>query len=378
MTEIPSTRENLSKLFYYTCNLYDSKRYPDFEAIYQFVLDEKGETYCFYVTVSGGKSESAEGRHAAPSITIYAQVSVWLDVASGKLNGLWGWLTRKYRTEGPFHYLKAFDKVFGRKILDIGKNSTQDFEIPRKRAWEKPDNVVIINGSPRKKSGFTYGYLSSLIKGIEQAGAKAEVIDIYDKKYVIEPCRGCFSCWTATKGRCVINDDANGIIEKFDNAYLLIYAFPLYIDSVPAKLKALIDRQFIHVLPLFVPYDKVTRHPVRNPMERYFALFSVSGFPEREQFDPVIKTFHAMARNWNRSLIATIVRPGAQSLHVGPPYHNYLKEVLKAIEQGGKEMIENGTVSKKTLKAISNDYGIPGNVWRNYTNLYWYLKGKNA
>jgi putative sterol carrier protein/putative NADPH-quinone reductase len=378
MTEIPSTRENLSKLFYYTCNLYDRKHYPDIEAVYQFVLEEEEETYCFYVSVSRGKSEFAEGRHASPSLTIYSPVSVWLDVASGKLNGAWGWLTRKYRIEGQLHYLRVFDKVFGRKILNIERDSLQDFEIPRKRAWEKPDSVVILNGSPRMKSGFTYGYLRSLIKGIEQAGAKAEVIDIYDKRNVIEPCRGCFSCWTATNGKCVINDAANGIIEKLITAYLLIYAFPLYVDSVPAKLKALIDRQFIHVMPLFVPYDKLTRHPVRNPAERYFALFSISGFPEKENFEPVIKTFHAMARNWNRPLIAAIVRPGAESLYVGPPYRNYLKEILKAVEQGGKEIIENGKVSKKTLKAISNDYGIPGTKWRNTTNLHWYLKGKNG
>jgi hypothetical protein len=70
MSEIPSTRENLSKLFYYTCNLYDRKHYPDIEAVYQFVLEEEEETYCFYVSVSRGKSEFAEGRHVSPSLTI--------------------------------------------------------------------------------------------------------------------------------------------------------------------------------------------------------------------------------------------------------------------------------------------------------------------
>ena len=40
MIEIPSTKENLSNFFRYWVNLYDNKRFPDFAAVYQFVLEE--------------------------------------------------------------------------------------------------------------------------------------------------------------------------------------------------------------------------------------------------------------------------------------------------------------------------------------------------
>jgi putative NADPH-quinone reductase len=267
--------------------------------------------------------------------------------------------------------------VFGKKFTDEEipgvEDKIQDFEIPEKRVWKKPDKNLVINGSPRRKNGLTYFYLQYLIKGIEQAGVEVEVIDIYDKKFNIGPCRGCFTCWTKTKGKCVIKDNANELIEKVNNSYLTIYAFPLYIDSVPAKMKAFLDRQFITVMPVFVPYHNLTRHPIRNTKERYMALFSISGFPEIEHFRPVVETFKGIARNSHRPLIANILRPGAESF-TAPPYRNYLKEILSSLEQAGRELVEQGKVSKRILKYISSDYRVSKKLWHTYTNLHWLLK----
>lgn len=379
MIEIPPTEENLSNLFRYWVNLYDNKHFPDFEAVYQFVLKENEETYYFYLSVSDGKAEYGKGKHKSPTITIYSPVSVWLDIVSGKLSRTWGWVTRKYRIEGPLHYLKMLNKVFGKKFTSEEipgiENKIQDFEIPAKRVWKKPDKVLLINGSPRGKNGFTYFYLQYLIRGIEQTGTEVEVINIYDKKFSIEACQGCFTCWTKTKGKCVIKDDANELIETVKSTYLIIYAFPLYVDSIPAKLKALLDRMFITVMPVFVPYHNLTRHPLWNIKEQYMALFSISGFPEIEHFKPVVETFKGIARNSHRPLIGTILRPGAESF-TAPPYRNYLKQILSSLEEAGVELIEHGKISKRVLKAISSNYGISKKLWQTYTNLHWFLKRK--
>lgn len=378
MIEISSTQENLNGLFRFWSNLYDGKRFPAFEAVYQFVLEEKGETYYFYLSISKGKAECGEGKHQSPSVTIYSPVSVWLDVASGKLNGTWGWLTRKYRIKGSLYYLKMLNKAFGRKFTDEEipgvEDKIQDFEIPGKRVWAKPDKVLIINGSPRKKNGFTYFYLQHLIKGIEQAGTEVEVINLYDRGLEIKPCRGCFTCWR-TRGECVIKDDARELIEKVGAAYLTIYAFPLFVDSIPAKLKALLDRSFITIRPTFVPHQGLTRHPLCNTKEQYTALFSVSGFPEVEHFGPVAETFKGIARNSHKPLIATILRPGAQSF-TAPAYRNYLNEILLSLEQAGKELVERGKIPQKLLKSISSDYGVSKELWRTYANLHWALAAK--
>jgi len=252
MIELLSTKENLSNFFRYWVNLYDKKRFPNFEGVYQFVLEEGEEAYYFYLSVSEGKAEHGEGKHTSPSLTIYSPVSVWFDVASGRLNGFWGWLTKKYRIKGPIYYLTMLGKVFGKGPDDSEMPGTgdriQDFEIPEKRVWEKPDNVLIINGSPRQKNGFTYFYLQYLIKGIKQTGTEIEIVDIYDTQFNIEPCQGCFTCWTKTEGKCMMRDDANQLIEKVSDAHLTIYAMPLYVCSVPAKLKAFLDRCFVGLM----------------------------------------------------------------------------------------------------------------------------------
>ena len=379
MIKMPSTKEILSTLFSYMVNYYDRERFPDFEAIYQFILKEGEQTFHYYISVSNGEAEYHEGEHESPSIKIYSPVSVWLDIASGRLNGFWGLLTRKYRIEGPLSWLRQMNKVFGKK-LDIPGTGEEiaDFEIPKKRIWKKPNKVLVINGSPRQEKGFTFFYLQHLLKGFEKAGTEVEVINIYDKRINIEPCRGCSTCWTKTDGVCVIKDDANELLKKIDNAYLTVYAFPLYIESIPAKLKALLDRRFIIVLPYFIPYYNLTRHPLRNKKERYMVLFSVCGLPEIEHFKPLVETFKGIARGSHTPLIATILRPGAQGLYTSPYGMGYLKNALESLEQAGKEIIEEGKVSKDVMKAISKNY-IPLAAWREGANLYWHLKsGKNG
>lgn len=381
MIEISTTKENLANPFRYWVNLYDNKKFPDFEAVYQFVLKEGEETYHFYLSISKGKAEYGEGKHSNPSITIYSPVSVWLDIASGRISGAWAYFTRKYRIEGPLYYLRMLNKVFGKKFTNEEipgvEDKIWDFEIPKRRVWKKPDKVLVINGSPRRKNGFTYFYLQYLIKGIEQTGTEVEIIDIYEPMISIEPCRGCFSCWTKADGKCVIKDDANGLIEKTKDPYLTIYAFPLYVDSIPAKMKAFLDRNFITVTPVFVPYHNLTRHPVRDIKERYIALFSVNGFFEIEHFNPIVETFKGISRNSHRPLIAAILRPAAESF-TAPPYRNYLKKILSSLEEAGRELVQQGKISKKLLKSISSNYGVSKELWRTYTNLHWFLKRRGG
>ncbi|MFQ3674960.1 MAG: flavodoxin family protein [Endomicrobiia bacterium] len=382
MIQISSTNENLSDFFGIWVNIYDYNRYPDFKAVYQFVLKENEETYFFYVQIADGKAIYAQGKHNNPSITIYSTISTWFDIASGKLNGFWGWVTKKYRIDGQLYYLKMMNKVFSKKLCNDEvpgiDDKILDFEIPKKRKWKKPDKVLIINGSPRKKNGATYFYLNHFMKGIEKSNTEVEVIDVYDNNLKIEPCRGCFVCWVKTNGKCVIKDDANALIDKINSSYLTIYAFPLYIDSTPAKVKTLLDRIFINVAPVFVPYKNLTRHPLREPKERYMVLFSVCGFPEMKHFDPIIDTFKSMARNSHTPLLATILRPGGISFINSPPYRYYLQEILLSLEKAGSELVEKGEISKKRLKSISSNCGISKKLWRTYANYFWFLKKESS
>lgn len=85
------------------------------------------------------------------------------------ISGAWGWLTGKNHIKGSFHYLIILNKLLGKKFTtkEIPGIDDQiaDFEINQRHRWKKPDKVLIINGSPRNKVGFTffnYIYLSTL------------------------------------------------------------------------------------------------------------------------------------------------------------------------------------------------------------------------
>jgi len=378
MMKLLTTREALKKLFDQMTYLYDEKRFPDFVAVYQFILEEEGVTYEYYLSVADNKAQYAEGKHDSPSLTVYAPVAVWFDIAGGRLNGFWGWLTKKYRIEGPMSYLRKLNGVFGKQlsIREIPKidETTHDYELPQKRIWKKPDKVLVLHGSPRKESGATYFYLLNLIKGIEKSGVDVELIHIYDKEIKIESCKGCFSCWKTTNGQCIIEDDVRTLKEKFEDAYLTIFALPLYADSRPSKVQAFIERMFVCYPRVFTSYDKLTRHPLRDSRERYIALFAINGFPEIEHLNPLVDTFKANARNLNRPLVATILRPGAESYILTPYHRESLKQILSALEKAGHELVERGSVSKNILNEISDNYGIDYNDWRKSSNLFWYLK----
>ena len=101
--------------------------------------------------------------------------------------------------------------------------------------------VLILNGSPKGDKSNTYRLTSAFLDGLRQTQpVEAETIET--GKLHLLPCRGCFACWSRTPGKCVLQDDMAGVIEKILAADVLIWSFPLYYFSIPGQLKLLIDR----------------------------------------------------------------------------------------------------------------------------------------
>ena len=82
-----------------------------------------------------------------------------------------------------------------------------------KKAVKKVKNVLIISTSFRPNSN-SHALCQEVAKGVKAAGNKAEVIRLKDKK--IGFCTGCYACQKL--GKCVIQDDANAIVEKICKA----------------------------------------------------------------------------------------------------------------------------------------------------------------
>ncbi|MDD6261596.1 MAG: flavodoxin family protein [Clostridiales bacterium] len=105
--------------------------------------------------------------------------------------------------------------------------------------------TLLINGSPRGEKSGTLRLARALCEGL---GGGAEEVVLADAD--IKPCRGCFSCWGETAGKCVISDGMEEILEKILSADTIIESYPLYFCGMTGIMKTFADR----ILPLTLPY----------------------------------------------------------------------------------------------------------------------------
>ena len=99
-------------------------------------------------------------------------------------------------------------------------------------------NLLIINGSPRKK-----GLISQMLRIFhEQAIATSvEVTEVYANDLQIKPCMGCMAC--RSKRHCVLpEDDAQRVLTLIEQADAIVIGAPCYWGNIPGQLKLLFDR----------------------------------------------------------------------------------------------------------------------------------------
>lgn len=122
-------------------------------------------------------------------------------------------------------------------------------------------NVLILNGSPRKK-GNTATLLNHALQGVIAKGANAEVINLYD--YTFKGCVSCFACkrkGSTTNGLCAYRDEITPILEKAQKADVIILGSPVYYDYPTSQFRAFIERLMFPVDPYMI--DEVTKKRIR-------------------------------------------------------------------------------------------------------------------
>jgi len=98
--------------------------------------------------------------------------------------------------------------------------------------------ILGIAGSPRKNGNTTKMVEKALEGAAAVEGVEIELYQLAGKKY--HHCISCYKC--LEKGECVFDDDLGEFIEKYLAADGLILGAPVYHMSVPASMKALMDR----------------------------------------------------------------------------------------------------------------------------------------
>ncbi len=98
--------------------------------------------------------------------------------------------------------------------------------------------ILGINGSPRGKASQTAILVRGVLRGAQDCGASVEYVDVCDLD--LEFCTGCGTCYA--KGECIHADDFCDIHSKMLESDGIVLGSPVYINSVTAQLKVLLDR----------------------------------------------------------------------------------------------------------------------------------------
>lgn len=97
--------------------------------------------------------------------------------------------------------------------------------------------VLVISTSLRHNSNSDL-LAQRFAQGAREAGHQVEIISLRGKD--LHFCNGCMACLNAH--RCVIQDDANDIVEKMGAAEVICFATPVYYYEMSGQMKTLLDR----------------------------------------------------------------------------------------------------------------------------------------
>lgn len=97
--------------------------------------------------------------------------------------------------------------------------------------------VLGILGSPRR-GGNSELLLDKALEGANSVGLNTEKIVLNELKF--SPCQECAGC--AKTGKCIIEDEMQIVYKKLAEAEAIILASPIFFGSLPAQVKAMIDR----------------------------------------------------------------------------------------------------------------------------------------
>jgi hypothetical protein len=210
--------------------------------------------------------------------------------------------------------------------------------------------ALVLNGSSRGKKGVTGKILNELAAGLKEGGG--DIREFQLKDLAISHCTACMACMHKTPGFCFIRDDMDVLYAEMKEAELLIIGSPVYTDSESGLMKTVIDRSMCCMEPFFRVDEKGrVRHSFVWRMPKSFFLVSTCGFPEYDNFAPIIATYKAQAATFGAEPAGEICISGSIALQTAP---EYLQARFEGLRRAGKELATKGRVEDRLLAELNS------------------------
>ena len=230
---------------------------------------------------------------------------------------------------------------------------------------------LTLNRSPRGAASNTFQLTQAFLEGVRQELESPLIVKTrMINELNLSPCQGCFRCWTATPGTCVIPDAMAEVLEEMRSADLILWSFPLYYFGMPGPVKTLLDR----CLPLNLPWmerdaDGRPVHPRRDqnaPMKSI--LISTCGFTTIEN------NYEALIRQFDLAFGTSlkILCPQGE-LFAHPELRRQTSAYLIQVTQAGREYARTKTLSDSTLRHLSEPL-LPEETFISLANASWNIQ----
>lgn len=222
--------------------------------------------------------------------------------------------------------------------------------------------VLVLNGSPKKKSD-TFRMTERFLKGLNNVSEnEIDVVNVIEKN--IAPCRGCFGCWWKMDCHCTIDDDQNEILDKYREADLIIWSFPLYCYGMPSHLKAVLDRTIPLVkLKMIKEEDGSVRHEALADFSKMHTLVLCGcGFPDWDG------NFDSLRMQCKQCFVnpQMVCVPETPMLNA-PGASDVAEALLCRFEKAGEEYAKSFALSPETVASLETPM-IPKDEYINIVN----------
>jgi multimeric flavodoxin WrbA/putative sterol carrier protein len=230
--------------------------------------------------------------------------------------------------------------------------------------------ILVLRSNPRK-DGFSQYLIDIFVEG---AKGNADITDIDLTTKKLNPCKGCFKCWTQTPGNCIQQDDMKELLQLFMSTDIVVFATPLYAFAVSSYCKMFQER----TLPLLSggivknangSDTNVLRFPDKMPKK--LAAIIVGGLKSNAHSKGIIASLKSYAEGFGIEFAGVLNRPESYILKFTDTKPKTIKCIESAFFEAGQALAIQGSLSEEVQKKASLPLAPDLEYFQRYSNIYW-------